>query len=380
MSSLYLHIPYCKSRCIYCDFYTTASQRGYSAFVEALCGELALRSAAWHNVEMQTIYIGGGTPSQLSVTELQHIFATIYAHYRTAPTAEITLEANPDDLTPDYVSAMREHLPINRVSMGLQTFDDQLLRLLNRRHTAAEAEAAVERLIMHGYDNLSIDLIYGLPDQTLHAWQADVARALRLPIKHLSAYALIYEPGTPLMRMKEKGLVHEADDALSLSMFEHLIAATAAAGLEQYEISNFARVGYHSRHNSAYWQGTPYLACGPSAHGYDGTHRYYNTPRLASYIKARGDVEGQGLQRIEQLSTDERYNDLVLTRLRTMAGLNLAHLEATFGNSYRSYLLSEAEPHLKRGHLVCEGDLLKLTPDGIFLSDAIMADLMRVED
>lgn len=379
MSAFYLHIPYCKSRCIYCDFYTTASQRGYSSFVEALCGEIVLRSASWKEVEMQTIYIGGGTPSQLSVDELRHIFDTIYQHYHIAPTAEITLEANPDDLTEAYVRAMRQHLPVNRISMGLQTFDDGLLHLLNRRHTAQEAEQAVHRLIDYGYDNLSIDLIYGLPSQTLADWQADVERALALPIQHLSAYALIYEPGTPLMRMKEKGLVQEADDALSLSMFQHLIAATAEAGLQQYEISNFARLNYHSRHNSTYWQGQPYLACGPSAHGYDGVRRYYNTPRLASYIKARGDVEGAGLQRIEVLTKDERYNDFVLTRLRTMAGLDIEALTATFGTEYQAYLLQEALPHLQRGYLVQEGATLRFTREGIFLSDAIMADLMRVD-
>lgn len=379
MSAFYLHIPYCKSRCIYCDFYTTASQRGYSSFVEALCGEIVLRSASWKEVEMQTIYIGGGTPSQLSVDELRHIFDTIYQHYHIAPTAEITLEANPDDLTEAYVKAMRQHLPVNRISMGLQTFDDGLLHLLNRRHTAQEAEQAVHRLIDYGYDNLSIDLIYGLPNQTLADWQADVERALALPIQHLSAYALIYEPGTPLMRMKEKGLVQEADDALSLSMFQHLIAATAEAGLQQYEISNFARLNYHSRHNSTYWQGQPYLACGPSAHGYDGVRRYYNTPRLASYIKARGDVEGAGLQRIEVLTKDERYNDFVLTRLRTMAGLDIEALTATFGTEYQAYLLQEALPHLQRGYLVQEGATLRFTREGIFLSDAIMADLMRVD-
>lgn len=379
MSAFYLHIPYCKSRCIYCDFYTTASQRGYSSFVEALCGEIVLRSASWKEVEMQTIYIGGGTPSQLSVDELRHIFDTIYQHYHIAPTAEITIEANPDDLTEAYVRAMRQHLPVNRISMGLQTFDDGLLHLLNRRHTAQEAEQAVHRLIDYGYDNLSIDLIYGLPNQTLADWQADVKRALALPIQHLSAYALIYEPGTPLMRMKEKGLVQEADDALSLSMFQHLIAATAEAGLQQYEISNFARLNYHSRHNSTYWQGQPYLACGPSAHGYDGVRRYYNTPRLASYIKARGDVEGAGLQRIEVLTKDERYNDFVLTRLRTMAGLDIEALTATFGTEYQAYLLQEALPHLQRGYLVQEGVTLRFTREGIFLSDAIMADLMRVD-
>lgn len=379
MSAFYLHIPYCKSRCIYCDFYITASQRGYSSFVEALCGEIVLRSASWKEVEMQTIYIGGGTPSQLSVDELRHIFDTIYQHYHIAPTAEITLEANPDDLTEAYVRAMRQHLPVNRISMGLQTFDDGLLHLLNRRHTAQEAEQAVHRLIDYGYDNLSIDLIYGLPNQTLADWQADVKRALALPIQHLSAYALIYEPGTPLMRMKEKGLVQEADDALSLSMFQHLIAATAEAGLQQYEISNFARLNYHSRHNSTYWQGQPYLACGPSAHGYDGVRRYYNTPRLASYIKARGDVEGAGLQRIEVLTKDERYNDFVLTRLRTMAGLDIEALTATFGTEYQAYLLQEALPHLQRGYLVQEGATLRFTREGIFLSDAIMADLMRVD-
>lgn len=379
MSAFYLHIPYCKSRCIYCDFYTTASQRGYSSFVEALCGEIVLRSASWKEVEMQTIYIGGGTPSQLSVDELRHIFDTIYQHYHIAPTAEITLEANPDDLTEAYVKAMRQHLPVNRISMGLQTFDDGLLHLLNRRHTAQEAEQAVYRLIDYGYDNLSIDLIYGLPNQTLADWQTDVKRALALPIQHLSAYALIYEPGTPLMRMKEKGLVQEADDALSLSMFQHLIAATAEAGLQQYEISNFARLNYHSRHNSTYWQGQPYLACGPSAHGYDGVRRYYNTPRLASYIKARGDVEGAGLQRIEVLTKDERYNDFVLTRLRTMAGLDIEALTATFGTEYQAYLLQEALPHLQRGYLVQEGATLRFTREGVFLSDAIMADLMRVD-
>ncbi len=378
MSGLYLHIPYCKSRCIYCDFYTTARRQDeHARYIYALCEEIRLRRSFLSSTPLSTIYLGGGTPSLLSPDLLHQIFDTISRHYAIAPDAEVTLEGNPDDMQPDYIAALRL-LPINRISLGLQTFDNADLRLLGRRHTAEQAEQAIHLLHDAGFHNISLDLIYGLPHDTLPKWEDTLRRAFALPISHLSAYALIYEAGTPLMKMKLAGQVQEATDEESLLYFQTLIDTAAAQGFEQYEISNFALPGRHSRHNSSYWQGTPYLGCGAAAHSYDGTHRYANAPDLSAYIKAQGDVQQANLISQEILTDDERYNDFVLTRLRTMAGIDTQELYQLFGTPYHTYFMRQVQRFLRHKTLEQEGSVIRLTRQGIFISDAIMADCMKV--
>lgn len=376
MTGLYLHIPFCQRRCVYCDFYSTtggAAERG--RYVDALCRELAARAAEAARPRLSTVYLGGGTPSQLSPGELERLLRAVYNTFDVASDAEVTLEANPDDLTADYVAALSA-LPVNRVSLGVQTFDDDALHLLRRRHTGQQAEEAVERLAAAGVENLSLDLIYGLPGQTLPQWEADLDRALALPASHLSAYALIYETGTELWRMRLRGEVAEADEELSLSLFERLMDRTAEAGYAHYEISNFAREGRQARHNTAYWTGAAYIGCGPGAHSYDGQAvRRQNLPGLQAYVAASPDVPCQ----TERLSTDERFNEFILTSLRMADGLDLDALAERFGQEARDEALRTARGHLAAGRLRRDGGRLRLTRKGLFVSDDVMSDFMRVD-
>lgn len=364
---LYIHVPFCKCRCAYCDFYSTTCADLTGAYVGALCREI--KSQEHHT--LSTLYLGGGTPSQLCPTELSSIFETLRTHFTIAPDAEITIEVNPDDLT----DALCQHivsLGINRVSMGVQSFCDAELRFINRRHTAEQAVDAVERLREAGISNVSIDLIYGLPGQTLESFTQSLHTALRLPIQHLSSYALSIEPGTPLSRLLEQGEINEVDEELSRQMYYLMKDKCCEAGFEHYEISNFARPGHQSRHNSSYWSGLPYLGLGPGACGYDGhRRRYNNTPDLQSYIHTNVVP-----QTIEILNDRECVNEIIFTRLRTKRGLSLSEIP----DEFREELLVSAGPHLHIGNLcLVENEILRLTDRGLFVSNDIMSDLMFVE-
>lgn len=396
MAGIYIHIPFCTSRCIYCDFYSTTYGEKDKAYISALRNELRLRANYLQQdgqmPVIETIYIGGGTPSTLDTSLLEPIFEVLYRTYHVSDRAEITIEANPDDLTPRKIKSLRT-LPVNRLSMGVQTFDDGKLRLLHRRHNGEQAIRAVHDCQDTGFDNISIDLIYGLPAQSLREWETDVNTALSLNVQHISAYALIYEEGTPLWEMRKRHVVEEADEELSLEMFSLLMCRLENAGFEHYEISNFARPGFRSRHNSSYWKGIPYLGCGPSAHSFDGRNRQWNHPDLNVYIDQVGKcLSSEDFNRApwieqEELNLYERYNDCIITSLRTSDGLNLSELKRKFGQSLTDYCLQAAAVHLRNGQLEItekkeqapEG-LLKLTRRGIFLSDGIMSDLLYVPD
>ena len=349
---LYIHVPFCKSRCIYCDFYsTTCGADKRQAYTDALCHEMRLRRDFLDGGTLGSVYIGGGTPSTLSADELGRIFQTIAATWSISADAEVTLEANPDDITPAYAKALKA-LGINRVSMGVQTFNDGMLRFLHRRHSAGQVQEAIDHLQGAGIDNLSIDLIYGLPGQTLEQWQQDVGKALALPVSHLSAYALIYEEGTALYRLREQGKAAEASDELSLQMFEALMDKAAEAGFRHYEISNFALPHREARHNSGYWTGMHYLGLGPAAHSYNGTMRQWNTPDLSAYLKAGGDTATAGLITTETLTPKIRQEETLLTRLRTAEGLDLAAFTREFGQQALDALLARAKPYINNGTLV----------------------------
>ena len=375
MAGIYIHIPFCKTRCVYCDFYSTTQTSLRERYIQALCRELELRNGYLQGHPVHTVYFGGGTPSQLRPTDLERIFGLLYKVYGLEQCTEITLEANPDDLTDDYVAALAR-LPFNRVSMGIQTFHDPTLRLLNRRHTAAQAVAAVNRLRRAGIRNISIDLIYGLPGETQERWEADLRQALSLDVEHISAYLLTYEEGTPLYRMKQQGQVQEADEDSCLCFFTTLMDTLAANGYEHYEISNFCKPGFHSRHNSSYWQGTPYLGCGPSAHSYNGQTRSWNTPSIDRYLA--GIDSGQPASDTERLSLHTRYNEYIMTRLRTRQGASLNTLRQDFGQSLTDYCLHAAAQHLAANRLETTNGYLRLTRQGIFVSDDILSDLMYV--
>ena len=370
MAGLYLHFPFCRSRCIYCDFYsTTFGKEVMEAYARAMQRELALRCTILKGTRVHTIYIGGGTPSLMPTQCLSSLFDTILRHYSICSDAEVTIEANPDDVTPEWLDCLTS-TPINRISMGAQSFSDERLRFLRRRHDAKQIKHAVRLCKAANFRNISIDLIYGLPGQSLGEWNEDVSQALSLGIQHLSAYALSYEDGTALDRLLKKGVVTEADEEMSRQMYQHLLNETKQAGFVHYEISNFSLPGFHSRHNSSYWQGLPYLGIGAGAHSYDGhRERRANLPDLKTYLAATEDVPHE----TETLSDDECYDEFVMTRLRTNTGIPLELLSS----DDRNYCLSMAEPHIQRHLLICQRNHLRLTPEGIFTSNDIISDLMK---
>ena len=376
MAGIYIHIPFCKRRCIYCDFFSTTQSEKKAEYVHALVRELEMRKDYMGEEEIETIYLGGGTPSQLSQEELEEIFTYIYKVYKVTPDAEITLEANPDDLTPEYVSMLRS-LPINRISMGIQTFQEETLKLLHRRHTARQAIEAFRRCREAGFQNISIDLMYGLPGETLETWEQDLQQAIDLHPEHISAYHLIYEEGTTLWNLREQNKVEEAEEELSLTLFKTLIERLTKAGYQHYEISNFCLPGLHSRHNSSYWTGKKYLGCGPSAHSFDGISRQWNVSSLEKYLE--GIRSNQLDFELEELDLYTRYNDFVITSIRTCWGMPLAQLRTTYGETLYNYCLRMAKPHIEQRVLEIKEDTLKLTPQGIFISDGIMSDLLWIE-
>lgn len=370
---LYIHIPFCKSRCLYCDFFsTTHGEAVRQQFSSALCEEIRARRTELPSPLLQTIYFGGGTPSLLSADELRRIMKCVRQLFVIAPDAEITIEANPNDVTPAFVSLLLS-LGFNRLSLGVQTFNDELLRLIGRRHSAAEARRAVQMLARGGIENISLDLIYGLPQQTPTQFGRDLTEAFSLPIKHLSSYALMVEEGTPLFRMVSSGQLRPADEEECLQEYELLMNAAGRAGFEHYEISNFALPGYHSRHNSAYWTGAAYLGCGPGAHSYDGRSRRSNRANLSAYLLTPSCPPHE----TEVLSLDEKFNEKIFTSLRTANGLPLSETQRQFGSAWLAEMLHAAAPHIKAGRLTNDGVRLRLTRKGLFVSDDVMSDLMR---
>lgn len=376
MAGIYIHVPFCKTRCIYCDFYSTTRSEWKGRYIEALCKELEMRYTYLKGKPIETLYFGGGTPSQLDEKDFRKVFDTVRRIYGMENCHEITLEANPDDLCPEYLQMLSE-LPFNRISMGIQTFDDTTLKLLKRRHNAAQAIRAVELCRAHGFRNISIDLIYGLPGETTERWEKDLQQAIALDVEHISAYHLIYEEGTPIYKMLQKHQVEEVDEDSSVRFFTLLIDRLREAGYEHYEISNFCKPGMYSRHNTAYWKGIPYLGCGPSAHSFNAETREWNTASLEGYIKSM--EEGQRSSETEILDKVTRYNEYIMTSLRTMWGVSLTYTEEAFGAELCQYCTKMAAPYLQSHKLEMQADRLRLTREGIFVSDGIISDLMFIE-
>ena len=387
MAGLYIHIPFCESRCIYCGFYSTTLAEMKAQYVEAVCREMEMRGSipgiggkeGFENLE--TVYLGGGTPSQLSPALLQRFFDCLSQHADLSSMREITMECNPDDLTDEYVEALRQ-LPVNRVSMGAQTFSDDRLRFLHRRHTARQVTEAVERLRRIGIRNISIDLMFGFPGETLADWEEDIRQALALQVEHISAYSLMYEEGTALHRMLQQGKISETDEDTYLKMYETLIDRLTAADFEHYEISNFARRteeagNFRSKHNSSYWNGTPYIGLGAAAHSYDIDNRWWNVSDVREYIR-RISEGGDAVEEREVLDSGTRYDDMVMTALRTADGLRVDAVEERFGTAMKDHLMRNAQPHLEAGRLQLSDGTLSLTRQGLFVSDSIMSDLMYV--
>lgn len=375
MSSIYIHIPFCKTRCTYCDFYTGTNETQMDAFVSALCAEARLRKEEIDE-PVNTLYFGGGTPSRLREKHFNTIFETLFTLFPIGPTTEITVEANPDDLSEPYVE-MLSRLRVNRLSIGIQSFNDQELKFLSRRHSAQQAIDAVKRCQQHGFVNTSIDLMYGLPQQTTAIWEDTLAQAISLNVPHISSYHLIYEEKTRMYTLLQAGKIKPVEEEASTAMFAMLIERLTVHGYIHYEISAFGKEGYFSQHNSAYWKNKKYLGLGPAAHSFDGENRSHNIASLTRYIK--GVESGELNREMERLTLSEKYNEMVLTGLRTTWGIDMKELSALFGETYFRYCMKNAQKYLKGNLLKIEDNRLKMTREGIFISDGIMSDLMWVD-
>ena len=375
MAGLSVHIPFCASRCSYCDFFSTLQLDATGErYVWALMAEAALRRGELRDESVRTLYLGGGTPSQLPLPLLEHLVKGLAGVLDLSGVEEFTVEANPDDVTPAWCEALPA-LGVNRVSMGVQTFEDEILRFIGRRHTARQAVEAVTNLRSAGIDNVSIDLIYGLPGQTLDSWARSVQQALDLQPQHISAYGLTYEQGTRLWHQRERGEVKEVPEETCLEMYRILVERLTAADYEHYEISNFALPGGYSRHNSSYWNDTPYLGLGAAAHSYDGSRRRYNPHDLQQYIGKI--MAGETAFEQEELSQWERYDERVMLGLRTARGVESERLRADFGSQAWQHFTREAQRHITAGNLqVVDSNRYVLTSNGIMLSDTVIRDLM----
>lgn len=375
MAGIYIHIPFCKQRCRYCAFYSSTLYNIREAYVDALCKELLMRKEYIAGEIVGTIYLGGGTPSTLTMEQLKRICDTIYKNYPVTDAPEVTIECNPDDLTTEFLEKLKG-LPFNRISMGIQSFNDAQLMRLGRRHTAEAARQAVANTRAAGYSNISIDLMFALPGSSRAEWQETLDTAIALRPEHLSAYNLMYEEGTPLYRDLKEGKVTELSEEENLEQFSMLINSMKAAGYRHYEISNFALPGRESRHNSSYWNDTPYIGCGASAHSYNGSSRQWNIADIKEYIK--GVKNGTLNFEVEHLNEEERYNDAILTRLRTADGLPLAWMREKFSDRLNTYMLHAAKKEIALGNLKETNSHLSLTEKGIFISDAVIRELIYV--
>jgi oxygen-independent coproporphyrinogen-3 oxidase len=373
MASIYLHIPFCKQACFYCDFHFSTSLKNKSALVEALATELMLRKAELKE-EVSTIYFGGGTPSLLTREELAFLFQIIYEHFQVSGQAEITLEANPDDLTEEKIKQLAQ-TPVNRLSIGVQSFFDQDLQLMNRAHRAEEAENSLKMASCY-FDNLSLDLIYGIPGMNLDRWQQNIEKALSFDIPHISAYALTVEPKTALQKMIQTGKIAPLEEALAEEHYRLLVSILTDNNYINYEFSNFGKLGYFSQNNTAYWTGKHYMGVGPSAHSFDGTTRRWNIRNNSLYIQSI--QAGQVPAEMEVLTLADRYNEYIMTGLRTMFGVSIEQVKTDFGEQYQQYLLEQAAGLIQKGWLEIDQQTLRLTPQGKFLGDGIAAELFWV--
>lgn len=375
MGGIYIHIPFCRTRCDYCAFYSTVSARGIrEKYVDRLCREASERRAFFGGAPADSIYIGGGTPSQLSPCELQRIFSSLYSNFDIRDDAEVTVEVNPDDITEDYADALAA-LPVNRISMGVQSFSDVLLGRIHRRHTGGEAIEAY-RILRQRFRNISLDLIYGLPGEDIGMWREDLKEMMLLCPEHISAYGLSYEEGTPLFSLLSEGKIKETGEEEYINMYSLLLDTLESHGYLHYEISNFCRgEEYRARHNSSYWNGAPYLGLGAGAHSYDGKRRRMNSPDVSAYIAAEEIPYEE-----EILSDNDRYDETVMTRLRTSDGLPLREVEKIFGAKRRDYLMERAASYISQGKIEIigkEGDeMLRVSRSGLYVSDEIISDLM----
>ncbi len=374
MSGIYIHIPFCKQACHYCDFHFSTSMGKKEAMIAALQKELILRKDEFKDEIVETIYFGGGTPSVLSSEEINSIIDEVYANYQVVADPEITLEANPDDLSKEKIVQLADSR-INRLSIGIQSFFEEDLKMMNRAHTSIEATESLSLATRH-FDNISIDLIYGIPGMSNERWEENIEKALSFSIPHISSYALTVEPKTALANFIKKGIIKNVDDAVAQEHFNILLDKMEEAGFESYEISNFGKPGYFSKNNTAYWQQKKYIGIGPSAHSFDGVKRGWNINSNPKYIKSISNNELPS--EIEVLSKTDKYNEYVMTGLRTIWGVSLSRIENEFGQKYHIYLLEQADKYINEQLLYIDDDILLATKKGRFLADGIASHLFMI--
>ena len=377
MAGIYIHIPFCKKLCFYCDFYHIISPDDKSAFVDALLKEASLRKDYLGTETVSTIYLGGGTPSVFSIKELGSILNQINKLFRVAKDCEITIELNPDDVQPAYLNGLKNH-NINRISIGIQSWRDSDLKILNRRHDSAQAVQALKNTLKAGFENVTIDLIYGIPGMSLQEWSSNIDFSVSFDIKHLSAYHLTFEPATVFGKMLKKGAISEIDEDDSIAQFNVLIEKTESAGFIQYEISNFGKPGYFSIHNSNYWKQVSYLGLGPSAHSFNGYSRQWNIRDVKGYIKSLN--AGKSFFKSEELNTKARFNEYIMTSLRTMWGIDLEYVEKMFEKEGYDYVVNLAGKFREYGLMKQDKKTLVLTNQGKMISDNIISEFMMPAD
>lgn len=362
MAGIYIHIPFCKTRCRYCDFFSTTQLEKREAYVQAVIQEWQSHQPKWSQQEIRTIYLGGGTPSLIPIESLRLLLHSILSSIDPASVQEITLEANPGDITAENIRAWRA-MGINRLSMGVQSFNDQLLQVVGRRHSAEQAIQAVKTAQAEGISNISIDLMYALPGQTMTEWQADIAQALALQVPHISSYGLIYEEGTPLTQWLEQGKITAIDEENEMQMYDYLVEQLTQHGYEHYEVSNFALPRQHSKHNSSYWNDTPYLGLGAGAHSYDGNQRWWNIDDLDQYIAQA--MNHQLTPEHETITPQERHTEQVMLGLRTSKGVPCTAVN-----------MDKVQAYLSEGYLKQQGDHIMATTQGYHILNRIIEDLL----
>lgn len=373
MAGIYVHVPYCKVKCHYCDFHFSTNLQSKERLLNAMQKEIQLQASLLEDEEVETIYFGGGTPSILETTEIKHLLSTIQSNFNITSNPEITLEGNPDDLSIAKLNELK-NIGINRLSIGIQSFNDDILTFMNRAHESSEAISSVINAKKAGFENITIDLIYGVPEQFMETWQNDIKQFLNLDVPHLSAYCLTIEKNTVFGHLHQKNELNLPDDELSLQQFKYLVKELEKNGIEQYEISNFSKSGWHSKHNSAYWLNENYIGIGPSAHSYINQKRSWNIANNYKYIHALENNEE--FYETEQLSQLDLFNEHILTRIRTKWGIEFDKLQQLLPEKFKDFM-NKIETFESRGWISIEGNKAYLTREGKFLSDHITAELFR---
>ena len=371
MSGIYIHIPFCKQACHYCDFHFSTNLKKKDEMVLALAKEIEMRKSEFQDEIVETIYFGGGTPSILQIEDLKFLIDAVYKNYKVVENPEITVEANPDDLTENRIIELSNN-KVNRLSIGIQSFFEDDLQLMNRAHNVEEAKKCLE-IATHYFDNISIDLIYGVPEMSNEKWLQNIETALSFGVPHISSYALTVEPKTALHSFIQKGIIPQPDDEVAQEHFQILVDKLSENGFIHYELSNFGKENYFSKNNSSYWLGKKYIGIGPSAHSYDGKNRGWNVSNNSRYIKS---IQENKLPiEIETLTKTDRYNEYIMTGLRTIWGVSFERIEQEFGKTYLDYLNQQAAKFIEDHLLFVDDNILRTTKKGKFLSDGIASDL-----